>query len=146
MVGLIAVVLIALVAARHGPTQAANAGPAPTESAAPVHPPPPVLARVVVHASPADAVVSFDGARVANPFVGSFESDAIEHRLQVARSGYVTTTKLVRLDRDVSLDIVLDKVAERPPPAPSVAPAKPPPPSGQPPATKVPPLDVDPWR
>ncbi len=82
------------------------------------------LARVTVHARPQDALVSFDGAPVANPFVGTFERDEVEHRLKIVRPGYVSTTKLLRLDREeVTLDVALEPVPEAP--SPSAAPSKP---------------------
>jgi serine/threonine protein kinase len=121
------------------------------------------LARVTVHAQPSDAVVSFDGAPVANPFVGTFERDEVQHRLRVTRPGYVPVTKLLRLDRDeVTLDVTLDKSEDVPAPsaapsasapsakptsAPSAQPvkptAKPSPPASAKPSPR---LDDDPWR
>jgi hypothetical protein len=126
-----ALVVVGILALRHEVSQdAAQNGSRPLASgAAPVKAGPSALAdralaRVTVHARPQDAVVSFDGAPVANPFVGTFERDEVEHRLKVVRPGYVSTTKLLRLDRDeVTLDVALEPVAEAP--SPSAAPSKP---------------------
>jgi serine/threonine protein kinase len=71
-----------------------------------------------IQATPVDATILFDGATVGNPFVGRFVRDAVEHRLQVARAGYVPSNRVVRFDDgNVDLDVTLEpSAAEAPPP------------------------------
>jgi hypothetical protein len=90
--------------------------------------------RVVVHATPADATVLLDGAPIANPFLGTFTRDVIEHRIQVTRAGYATRAQLVRFNKDdVAVDISLlpspAESAADPSPPPSTPPPAPPPPA-----------------
>jgi hypothetical protein len=71
-----------------------------------------------IQATPVDATLLFDGATVGNPFMGTFPRDAVEHRLQVARAGYVPSNRVVRFDEgNVDLDVTLE-------PSPSEAPSQ----------------------
>jgi hypothetical protein len=94
-----------------------------------------------VKASPTAATLTLDDAAITNPFSGSFERDAIEHRLQATCPGYATEARLVRFDgADVSFELNLQKVTEiAPKPKGKTAP-------GAPPKPTRPPLDKDPYQ
>ena len=145
---LAAAVVFGLLAARRGSIHGPSALPpsaASTESV-PAARSSAVTTRVVVRALPADAVVSFDGAPMGNPVVGTFERDDVEHRVKITSPGYAPATKLVRFDQDaVALDVALEK-AEAPAPS-SASPLKGPPArASKQPARSGAPLDDDPWR
>jgi hypothetical protein len=117
--------------------------------------------KIVLRTTPADAVLTLDGAPVKNPFDGTLPRDTAEHRFEAQRAGYVGATKAVRFDHgDMSFDVALEKAPE---PVPSAAPvppapaapssssapsnkAKPAPASPSPRSPMQPNLDDDPWR
>jgi serine/threonine protein kinase len=83
----------------------------PTVTLAPVDPPPPALAELLVRASPSSARITIDGAAASgNPFHASFPrgGDA-HHRVMVSASGYESKTQDVLLTEDVVLDIGLSR-------------------------------------
>jgi serine/threonine protein kinase len=108
-----ALAILAIVAVR-----SSAPGARPPETVTPLRA---ATTRIVVHAIPVDATVLLDGAPIANPYLGTFTRDVIEHRVQVTRSGYATRAQLVRFNQD---EVVVDiSLVPSPGPADSTAPA-----------------------
>lgn len=93
----------------------------PTATLAPVEPPGPELAELVVRASPSSARISVDGSAVpGNPFHASYPrgGDA-RHRVVATASGYESKSQDVSLAEDVVLDLSLTRHStQSPSPAP----------------------------
>lgn len=91
--------------------------------------------------------MTLDGATVPNPFTGSFARDALEHRLQVTRDGFVSEGRLLRFDGD-DLDLALT-LSALPEPRASARPSTSAPGPAPAPRPRLPPrphLDADPYR
>jgi hypothetical protein len=87
------------------PSASAESSPSAAVSSASSVPPdpsaPPMApVHVDVRASPPEALITLDDAPLTNPFSGSFSRDALQHRLQVARDGFVPEGRLLRFDGD----------------------------------------------
>jgi serine/threonine-protein kinase len=92
---------------------AASAPPPPVETprAIPTTPPPvPTSVRVTLRALPSSATFVIDqGKRVDNPFVGDLPRDGFDHQVKVSAPGYKSKTITVRFDKDVVLDVNLER-------------------------------------
>jgi eukaryotic-like serine/threonine-protein kinase len=74
----------------------------------------PQLVTLRVSVSPRDAVMSIDQQLTReNPVTLRLPRDGVEHEVRATRLGYEPISKFVRLDNDLSLDLVLAKVASR---------------------------------
>jgi serine/threonine protein kinase len=153
-VGLAAVALVALlfVGQRGEHREAAGAGSLATATAAPLDVRPSV--HVAARATPDDAILYLDDAELpGNPYAGAFPKDTLDHRVRASRAGYVSDTKLIRLDgSDVSVAFDLqratpDAAPPAPKPGPKGAPAPAPPkPAGSARPPGRPALDDDPGK
>jgi serine/threonine protein kinase len=119
------------------------------DSARPIAPPADLATspvHVALRASPPEATIALDDAVLTNPFSGSFTRDAIVHRLQVTREGYLAEGRLLRFDGDdVDLALSLPAIADA---APSAVKPRPPgarTPRAQPSSSR-PQLDKDPYE
>jgi hypothetical protein len=75
----------------------------------------PTLVTVKVAASPADAEILLDGAKLdGNPFVGQFPKDPALHRLELRCLGRRTEARMINLDQDLDLLIALEPDVTRP--------------------------------
>jgi serine/threonine-protein kinase len=84
------------------------AGPAP--AAAPVAAPHSTV-QVSVNVTPANAVISIDGAKVnGNPYSGGYPMDGAHHRLHVDAPGFVGKTQEIVFDRDSNVSIALERI------------------------------------
>jgi hypothetical protein len=83
----------------------------PTVTLAPVDPPAPELAELVVRAVPSSARISIDGATVAgNPFHASYPRGAeARHRIAVTANGYEPKTQDVVLAEDAIVELALSR-------------------------------------
>jgi hypothetical protein len=110
--------VLALTAAVVATSAALRNAPRPEYSASGAAPARAATIQLSIQATPVDATILFDGATVGNPFMGTFARDAVEHRLQVARAGYVPSNRVVRFDDgNVDLDVTLEpSAAEAPSP------------------------------
>jgi eukaryotic-like serine/threonine-protein kinase len=103
-------------AASHAPTAAPSASVTATASA----PHAPLGAYIHVHlaANPVEARVLVDGAVLpTNPFDGKFVKDGAAHRVQFEAGGFLSQSRVVIFDKDVSIDVPLKprpKAAEAP--------------------------------
>jgi len=85
---------------------------------------------MTLRASPSKARFVLDeGAPVENPFAGKFPRDGKEHALRIEADGYVAKTRQIVFDKDVVLDVALDKEPKKaveryvpPPPPPTSTP------------------------
>ncbi|MBI5547550.1 MAG: serine/threonine protein kinase [Deltaproteobacteria bacterium] len=122
--------------AQPAPPVPAQVEPAPMARIEPAAPaalsePPTVAVRIRV--LPAHARVYLDGIELpSNPFDGVLPRDAKLHELRVGAPGYLGLRRGFQLDRDLSLELALERQlpapkAEVAPAKPSAAPAKPPP-------------------
>jgi serine/threonine-protein kinase len=86
-------------------------GPLPTATLAPVDPPQPELAELVVRAQPSSARISIDGAAVSgNPFHASYPRGAeSKHRITVAAGGYETRSQDIVLAEDAIVELALSR-------------------------------------
>jgi hypothetical protein len=116
------------------PTPAVAPVPVPVPDAAPP-PPAPATVRVRVTTSPAVALLTLDGAPIANPFDAELPRGG-KHKLEARAVGHRGLLKTVLFDRDQQLTLELrPEVARRPAPAPRRARATAEPrPSAPPPA------------
>jgi serine/threonine protein kinase len=99
------------------PTAASKPESAPVRPAvAPVAPAPAAMIRLMLRATPEQAALYLDGARLAsNPFTSSQPVDEREHELRITADGFEPITRSVRFDRDVELQLALVAI---PPPQP----------------------------
>jgi hypothetical protein len=65
------------------------------------------MVNLSINVSPAEAVLTVDGARVPNPFMAQKRSDQISHQLAVEAPGYVPLKREVRFDRDLTVFLAL---------------------------------------
>src|SRR5205807_7791722 len=73
------------------------------------------LVTVKIAASPADAEILLDGAKLdGNPFAGQFPKDPALHRLEVRSLGRRTEARMISLDQNLDLLIALEPDATRP--------------------------------
>ncbi|HXX66707.1 MAG TPA: serine/threonine-protein kinase [Polyangiaceae bacterium] len=101
----------------------------PTPPAA-ARPPTRRPAHVSVRASPAWAELYIDGFRVGNPYLADWAPDGAIHHVNATAPGYFDQSSAVSLDRDIVIDLSLERApTPRPPPAspPPRTPAAPPP-------------------
>lgn len=73
----------------------------------------PTLANVAlsISVSPADAVLTVDGARVSNPFSIQGRPDPLSHAIRAVAPGYVPLQRQVQFDRDLTMVLALSPVA-----------------------------------
>jgi hypothetical protein len=85
--------------------------PPPTAPPPAVVPPPPApsTAKVTIRTLPANATVLLDGAKLDNPFSGSFPLSDARHRLEVKAPGHRTETQWIVFDQDRALEVPLQK-------------------------------------
>jgi serine/threonine protein kinase len=120
--------------------------------------PAPQRVTITIVAAPPQSALYLDDVKLAgNPYVGSFPRDEKEHQLRAEASGFVPSTRGIRLQTDATYEFALASVpappvATAPPekPKPAIAapqPRTPPktPPTGKTPAA-VPTLEQDPWK
>jgi eukaryotic-like serine/threonine-protein kinase len=75
----------------------------------------PALVTVKIAASPADAEILLDGAKLdGNPFAGQFPKDPALHRLELRCLGRRTEARMINLDQDLDLLIALEPDTARP--------------------------------
>ncbi len=77
--------------------------PKRVEKTPPVQPP----ISLSISVSPADALLTIDGIRVANPFVAQKTPDKLAHDLLVEAPGYVPLQRRVQFDRDLTVVLAL---------------------------------------
>jgi len=70
-------------------------------------------------AKPASAVITIDGAKVENPYEGSFVKSNVNRSITVSAPGYATVSEMVAFDKDISMTYELSR--EEPPPDRSVS-------------------------
>jgi eukaryotic-like serine/threonine-protein kinase len=113
--GLLVLVLWSLsrdpVAPAATPALAPTATPAAASVVAPA-PPLPTEIEISVAASPPEARIFLDDRPLdRNPFKGNLPADASPHQLRVEARGYATQSKSIALDRNVVLELALQKDA-----------------------------------
>jgi hypothetical protein len=97
---------------------------APSSASSPA--PAKALVKLEISAEPEAAELVLDGAKLeGNPFSGQFAEDAALHRLEVRAPGRLREARMVRLDRDLTLHIVLAPSPAAPLPAASADAATP---------------------
>jgi serine/threonine-protein kinase len=106
--GAAATVALAPASAISSATIATSAPPAlPAASGAAL----PERIAVQISASPEDAEILLDGARLSgNPFRAQMKRDDSTHRVTISLSGYQKEERVVVFDRDVALDVPLRKI------------------------------------
>lgn len=73
------------------------------------------LVTVKISATPADAEILLDGAKLdGNPFAGQFPKDPALHRLELRCLGRRTEARMINLDQDLDLLIALEPDRPRP--------------------------------
>jgi eukaryotic-like serine/threonine-protein kinase len=110
------VVLFAVAATRAEPgdvtaveSPPAPAAPNPAAATAP-QPEQPATIEVRIRATPRDAKLLLDGRELDdNPFLGSFAKDGQDHILRIEAPGYETETRRLTFDRDVIIELGLQK-------------------------------------
>ncbi|MEP7126057.1 MAG: serine/threonine-protein kinase [Byssovorax sp.] len=129
--GLLAIVFFVVTRTPAAPAPLATT--APTGAAAAAAAPPPTASEVEINvsASPPDARIFLDDRPLDhNPYKGVLAAEAGPHQLRVEARGYTTQSRSISLDRNVVLELALQKdagVASNPPAA-VVRGAPPPPP------------------
>jgi eukaryotic-like serine/threonine-protein kinase len=120
--------------------------------------PSPARIEVKIKVTPKEAKLSLDGEELeGNPFGGTFTRDSSEHELKAEAPGYETLTRRLSFERDVELELGLEKRSDAKRAGGGVAPSSPKPqkPAGDdmpdlPVPKKKPgtaPLDTnDPWK
>jgi len=88
----------------------------------------PIIATVAlsISVSPADAVLTVDGARVSNPFLIEGRSDPLSHEIRAVAPGYVPLQRQVQFNRDLTMVLALSPIvptAEAQVATPSLPPA-----------------------
>ncbi|MCC6553688.1 MAG: serine/threonine protein kinase [Polyangiaceae bacterium] len=114
-------------------------GAAPVDTAPAAAPPPPVplspvapsgaFIRARITASPAEAKILVDGSELpTNPFESKFVKDDAAHRIEVKATGFIPQSRMVVFDKDLELELTLQPLQGRLPPAVTTAiPGLPPP-------------------
>ena len=87
----------------------------------------PTALHVSLKVSPKEARLVLDGNPISNPYSGVLAPDGKPHVLKVTAEGYLPKEEIIVLERDLSIDIALEREAVRPPEAK---------PSGPPPTNK----------
>jgi eukaryotic-like serine/threonine-protein kinase len=92
----------------------------------PQEPAQPAKIEVRIRATPKDARLVLDGRELAeNPFVGSFAKDGQDHMLRIEAPGYDTETRRLTFDRDVMIELGLQKKSGAAPAVPRRGDGKP---------------------
>jgi len=113
----VAAMVVGGVALLPGRASTPEAAPAAVAPAAPV--PAPTI-RFVLRATPEQAALYLDGARLeSNPFTSTLPADGRAHELRITADGFATATRKVYFDRDVELQLALEAL---PPALPAAAP------------------------
>jgi hypothetical protein len=73
----------------------------------------PIVATVAlsISVSPADAILTVDGARVPNPFSLAGRPDPLSHEIRAVAPGYVALQRQVQFDRDLTMVLALSPIA-----------------------------------
>lgn len=111
------------------PSPPAPAGASPPPASAPAAAPDEIKVRI--QADPATARLTLDGASIANPFDATIRRDGMLHEVEARAAGFRAEKRKVAFDRDLGLDLKLERdshgrrpTAATEPPAPgSRAPA-----------------------
>jgi hypothetical protein len=117
---------------------------AETTTSEPAAAPEPSTLKLRVAASPSNAEIFLDGARLpSNPHDAKFARDGLSHRLRITANGYVEQSRMLVFDQDLDLKIELEaQDAGEALATASARPPAPPPRPRRPPKTT---LDNDPW-
>jgi len=106
----------------------------------------PMTLVLTMRASPPKAKFYLDqGPAIENPYIGTFPRDGKTHELRIEADGYVTKTRELVFDKDVVVDVALDKDKPKTTqlaPRPSM-PTTPTPTPAPKPTQKARPLDTD---
>jgi serine/threonine-protein kinase len=95
------------------------AAPSPPGSAAPA------LGKIAINlrASPPGAKLFLDDEPLSgNPYAGFHPKDSSKHTLRIEADGYLSKTRVVTFEADISLDVELEKAAPAPTPSASTEP------------------------
>ncbi|MBK8252180.1 MAG: serine/threonine protein kinase [Polyangiaceae bacterium] len=106
VLGVIAAAVIVFLVMRtqdsKGPAAATSSPPPPGEVAAAA------TVSVLIDVEPRDARITLDDAQLSqNPFQGAMPKSALARKLKVSAPGFVTDERLVTLDRDINIQLVL---------------------------------------
>jgi serine/threonine-protein kinase len=149
-------VIVILANPSEGEVTAVPATPTvPRVAATPVPADKPERIEVRLSAQPSDAKLFLDGRALdQNPFVGSFPADQKDHELRIEAEGHETVTRRISFERDVMIELSLEKSASKKTAGPVGA--RPPPPkpgeafpdleSPKPKSTAKPIDTNDPWK
>jgi eukaryotic-like serine/threonine-protein kinase len=123
---------------RGGAKPAQPAAAAVSMAAPPAVHPEPELVNLLVHASPASAQITIDGATVVtNPFRARYPKDSQTHHITASADGYDTKLEDVTFATDVSIDVSLNRRKSAPShPAPVLVNSGPPHAAKRPPITQ----------
>jgi hypothetical protein len=83
---------------------AAVTGNAPTPPRAPARA---AVISLSINVAPADAVLTIDGSKVANPYLAQRSADRLMHTLIVEAPGYTSLQRQVQFDRDLTVVMAL---------------------------------------
>jgi serine/threonine-protein kinase len=149
-------VIVILANPSEGEVTAVPATPTvPRVAATPVPADKPERIEVRLSAQPSDAKLFLDGRALdQNPFVGSFPADQKDHELRIEAEGHETVTRRISFERDVMIELSLEKSASKKTAGPVGARPPPPKPGEAFPDLETPkpkstakPIDTnDPWK
>ncbi len=119
LAGILGAVVVLAMRDTSTPAATRAAGPVPSPPPAPASASAPAPATIDLHvsAAPAAARITLDGTPVSsNPFHVTLKRDDSLHRVSASAPGFVTEDRMVAFDKDVSLDLSLQRAAVHGPP------------------------------